>query len=523
MKESNVTLTTLVAAVVVIVLVGSYVNLVGTGGGPGEGDFVIIHTNDTHGYYDGEEDDGMHGFASVAQLREDYEDAGYTVFVLDAGDAFQGTAVTSFSHGETTIDVMNAVGYDLMCPGNHEFDYTLDTYLGYADRLDFGTVCANLVWEDSGETVFSPYQVLEKDGITLGVFGLLTPDTVGSVMPGYMDGVTVTDPAETARDMVAELQSMDVDYVVALTHLGVDRSSSYTSDRLCADVEGIDICIDGHSHTVMEDGRVADGSIELEPSDTVIASTGSYLNHIGTVTVTSDGIEAGLVDKERRDPTVQAVVDRIYESQEGVMSEVIGYTDDLLTGGRTESRLGETTMGDLAADAMRRLTGADIAVVNGGGIRQDIAPGEITVGEVYDTYPFDNYVQTKNVTGRTIWDMMEASVMHVPDEAAGSYLQVSGMTVTYDSSAPVGHRVVSIVLDDGSDLDLGRTYVLAANDYVMSDATYPLVGIPVESTAVDMARDALIDLIRDMGHFGLDDIRTGRLIDTASPTVQPTE
>lgn len=256
---------------------------------------------------------------------------------------------------------MNAAGYDLMCPGNHEFDYTLETYMGYAERLHFDTVCANLIWNDTGETVFDPYAVLERGGVSQGVFGILSPDTPGSVMAGYMDGVTVTDPSEAAETAVSALESLDVDLIVALTHLGVDPSSSYTSDMLCSEVDGIDVCIDGHSHTALSGGTVIDGSIDIIESDTLIASTGCYIESIGVFTVTSDGIDAFLVDECGRDPAVQYVIDMIREDQSGYLSQVIGYAEDDLSGERTAARMGEVIMGDLVTDAMRQVTGAEIA------------------------------------------------------------------------------------------------------------------------------------------------------------------
>lgn len=506
MKKGNMAIAAVAAAVVLIALVFSFV----TFDDEGDARIAIVHTNDSHGYYD-----EYLGFAAVSEVAQDYEDAGYTVFILDAGDAFQGTATTSLSHGASTVDVMNAVGYDLMCPGNHEFDYSLDTYLGYADELDFGTVCANLVWDDTGETVFPAYSIIERDGVSLGVFGILSPDTPGMVMAGYMDGVTVTDPAAAAEEAVDALRSEDVDLVVALTHLGVDPSSSYTSDMLCSDVDGIDVCIDGHSHTVMSGGEVADGSIELRDSDTLIASTGCYIQHVGVVTVEDGQATATLVDDCGRDPAVQAVVDGIREEQSEYLSVVIGHASGDLSGERTESRLGEVLMGDLATDAMREVTGARIALVNGGAIRAPIQEGDITMEDVYNTYPFDNYIQTATVTGSLIMETLEAGLSGLPG-AAGGYLQVSGIVVTYDSSREAGDRLVSVTLDDGTPLDPDAEYLLAANDYVMSDSSYPLADVQVEGTSDAMVRDALADLLREAGDIGPTDIETGRLIDVAA-------
>ena len=142
-------------AVVVVLCVGAGYLVGYWDKGDLDGQVIIIHTNDSHGYYD----ENL-GFTSVASIAKDYESRGAVVFVVDAGDAFQGTASTMMTHGHSTVSVMNAVGYDLMVPGNHEFDYTLETYLDYTEELSFPTICANLDWADSGESVFDEYMII---------------------------------------------------------------------------------------------------------------------------------------------------------------------------------------------------------------------------------------------------------------------------------------------------------------------------------------------------------------------------
>ncbi len=491
MKGSNIRLLAIGVVAVVLALSVSYPYM---DDDDLEGKVYIIHTNDSHGYYD-----EYLGFASVAGLRDEYESRGATVFLLDAGDAFQGTATTLLTHGESTVDVMNTVGYDVMCPGNHEFDFTLDTYLGYTERLDFPTICSNLDWKDSGESVFPEYTILERDGIRLGVFGLLTPDTVGSVMAGFMDEVTVTDPTESAMEMVATLEAEGVDHIIALGHIGLSRTSEYCSDWICSEVDGIDVFIDGHSHTVMSGGQAIDGTVVVEETETVIASTGSYIQHVGVVDLTGERPIATLVDECDGDPHTQSVIDDIRNGQSEMLSQVIGETEVFLTGETIQSRLTETHMGDLAADSLRIYSGADVAVVNGGGIRMDIGIGEITREMVLNVNPFDNYVQTKIVTGQVLWDIMEISVGWMP-EASGSFLQVSGFVVEYDPDAPSGQRVQSLTMDDGTPIDPDASYVLASYNFVMVNPDFPmLVDIPVEGTMDEMALDLLIRLISDIG------------------------
>lgn len=162
-----------------------------------EGEAFIIHTNDSHGHYN----DNL-GFSKVAAVKDWYESRGATVFLMDAGDTFQGTSITMISRGATTVDIMNEVGYDLMTPGNHDFDYTLDRYIDYTNRLNFPTISANIIWKNSGIPIFPQYSILKKDRVTLGVFGLTTPDTIRSVKSGYLGNVMIVDPIESSKSMV---------------------------------------------------------------------------------------------------------------------------------------------------------------------------------------------------------------------------------------------------------------------------------------------------------------------------------
>ena len=479
-------------------------------GGDLEGEVYIVHTNDTHGHYA----DTM-GFSKVAALRDDLESRGATVFLMDAGDAFQGSAETLLSQGSSSIDILNAVGYDVMTPGNHEFDFTLDTYLGYVDELEFPTICANIDWADTGESVFQEYAILERDDVRIGVFGITTPDTATLISPGYLDDVVFTDPAEAAEEMVDVLRAQDVDWIIALGHIGVDRTSQYTSDRICSEVDGIDVFIDGHSHTAMSGGEVADGSIELIGSDTLIASTGDVLNAIGLIHLDrEEGPTAELVTSyDDESESVAEVVDGIMAEYDAMLSEVVGYTDVTLTGERTESRLGEVGLGDFVNDTLLELTGADIAVYNGARVRAEIDAGEITVRDVITSFPYANYAVTKVLTGQQVVHMLELGLQSLP-AANPSFLQVGGMTVVYDSSAPSGERVVSVTLRDGSPIDADTEYTVVSNEYVMGGgAVFGFLADIPEAGTFGLVSEALYDRFAEIGTVTWD--TDGRLADLA--------
>ena len=250
----------LASAVVAIVVLSAAMIVFQTDDTQHNNSFTIIHTNDTHCFYDG---DGGVGFATVSALREEYS-KGRTVFTVDAGDFIQGNSYGTMTDGEGSVGVMNTVGYDLAVPGNHEFDYGFDIFMERMSQLDFPVICANLVYKDSGRSIFDEYLILERGGARVGFFGLLTTETEAETMAGNMGNSTVTDPVVAAKRMVSLLEEKDVDCIVAVGHLGVTSRDHITSDRLCSRVPGIDIFIDGHSHTEMEDGKVSDGSIALE-------------------------------------------------------------------------------------------------------------------------------------------------------------------------------------------------------------------------------------------------------------------
>ncbi len=495
----------LVAALVILSSVTAVVAVTDTD--DSDGSFTIIHTNDSHCYYDG---DGGVGFPTVTALKEQYSEE-TAVFTVDAGDFLQGNSYGTLTKGEGSVEVMNTVGYDLAVPGNHEFDYGFDVLMERVGQLDFPVICANLVYKGSGESVFDEYLVIERNGVRVGFFGLLTTETPYSTMPGNMGNSEVTDPKAAAERMVSVLGKEDVDSIVAVGHLGVSKEGYTTSDEVCRDVPGIDIFIDGHSHTEMEDGKVCNGSITLEESDTVIASTGCYLHNVGIISSDTDGISAKLY----RGPalacdTVSSAVDSVVSEADEKLKTVIGSTQIELVGERDLIRNGETNLGDLVADAMRTATGADVALINSGAIRTSIGMGDITLKDLYNVLPFLNYSCTLDVPGSVLWEGMESSLGLI-GASKGGYLQFSGMTVTYDPSAASGQKVVSITVG-GTEVDKEATYKVATIEFLTKggDGYMCLVGYPVQIE--DSLDSVLTDYIDGIGTITESSITGGRLV-----------
>lgn len=426
----------------------------------GAGEIVIVHTNDTHCHYD---DGDNVGFQTVKAFYDKEVKAGNTVFLVDAGDFMQGNVYGSFTEGKASGFIMNKVGYDIGIPGNHDFDYGIEAFLTVVDMLNYPVICSNLMYVSTGESVLQQYVIIEKNGYRIGFFGLLTPDTVKDIKPGYMGDAVITDPTEAAERMVAFLSTQNVNKIVAIGHIGVDQKSDYRSDIICHDVKGIDIFIDGHSHTEMEDGKIIDGSDYLLPSDTMIASTGCWLKTVGDVTISDDGISAKLWRQRLSEPVVEQAIKDVEYVVDEELSGTFSHTEILLDGTRSVIRTTETYLTNLVADAFKDYAGTQIAIINAGGLRHTIQPGDVTQLDIYALLPYTNDIVTLTVKGSSILECIEVGLLDYGD--SGQFYHVSGMTVTYDISRDPGHRVISIMVGD-NELDLNAEYTLATLDFI---------------------------------------------------------
>lgn len=429
---------------------------------------VILHTNDSHGRVARDDYNGQAGFTTVSAVKKAYEAAGATVLLLDAGDTLHGLPIATINQGADVVSVMNMVGYDAMTPGNHDFNYGTGRLSDLGRSMNFPLLSANTLGSD-GNPIYQATQVIEKNGIRFGVFGITTPETAYKTNPVNVTGITFGNPITYAASAVEQLRAQNVDYIIALAHIGVDAASEFTSDQIAAQVPGIDIMIDAHSHTAMEGGRPVDASVTLvEHGNTLIASTGEYINNIGVVKINSDRSKsAGLIPYQAAlptDPAVDALVQSIISNQDAVLSEVVGTTAVRLEGERELVRKEETALGNMAADAFRSATGADVAFTNGGGIRASIEAGNITKKDLVTVFPFGNYVVTKEVTGAALLQAMEHGVKSYP-ELAGGFPQVSGITFQIDPSKPAGSRLTNVMVG-GKALDPNAKYLVATNDFI---------------------------------------------------------
>ncbi len=458
---------------------------------------VILHTNDSHSRAV-PSSSGIMGFTAVSALKKAFLAAGAEVILLDAGDTLHGLPFANLIHGESIVALMNLAGYDAMTPGNHDFNYGSETLFNLSKTMKFPILSSNVTNKSNSSDFLEDHITIDKNGVTYGIFGLSTPETAYKTNPKNVATIEFQDPVAAATKEVAELKAEGADVIIALSHLGTDESTEVTSKLVAEKVAGINLIVDGHSHSVYDTGLMVGG--------TLIVSTGSYLSNIGVVMIDPTGkMEADLVNATEFTGTDKAIDDlaaTYTTEQDALLAKEVGYTLVDLDGIREHVRAGETNMGDLATDAFRWATGAEVAITNGGGIRASIPLGTITKKDVVTVFPFGNYLVTKKVTGEALLKALELGVSAYP-ATLGAFLQVSGITFTVDPNQPVGSRI-SNALVNGVALDPAKEYLLATNDFVVAggDGYTMLADFPIENEYGSM-EDLFADYLSDIGEVTL--------------------
>ena len=450
---------------------------------------VILHTNDMHGYM--QASDTCLGIGAVAQLKKDYQQQGYDVLLMDAGDYLQGSSFANFTQGESVVEVMNAAGYDVAALGNHEFDYGSDVLEKRISEMNFPAVAANITVDATGEPFIQQNAVFTlSDGTKVGVFGLDTPSTATTSAPKNTAGLTFAQGEElytAAQAQIDELKGQDCSIIVCVGHLGEEAANEgNNAENVVANTSGLTVMIDGHDHLV-ENQTVKD----KEGNDVLIAETGYYLKNIGVLTYENGKFTDSLVEVGTytgSDPELEKMVAEETAEIEATMQEVVAVTDfDLYGEAAPGNRTEETTMGDLAADAIcwqvTQAVGSapDAVVLNGGAIRASIKAGEIKLLDIHNVFPFNNQLCTIEVTGAQLLEALEAATQSSPDPM-GAFPQVYGITYTLDTTVPYekgeiypgtvynapaapGSRI-TISEVAGKEFDPEATYTIATNEFV---------------------------------------------------------
>lgn len=462
------------------------------------GHIVILHTNDVHG--------GIAGYAKLAAAKESYTASGAYTLLVDAGDYIQGDPTVSASQGKTAIELMNSTGYDAATVGNHEFDYGYANLKTISAQANFPILAANIQY--NGATAFDSHTIFTAaNGKKIGVFGLETPETATKAHPAKIQGVTFVggqDMMKLAQTEVDTLKAAGCDYVICLGHLGIDAESTgnRSIDVLNA-VTGIDVFIDGHSHSTLDQIKAATNGTG-KVGKAYLTSTGTKLANVGVVdiapdgTITTSNVPLDTLTAENADTA--AVIQRIQQQIDADYGAVFAQSEVQLNGEKAQVRTGETNLGDLITDAMLWQAGTlgekvDAAISNGGGIRASLSVGGLTKKDINTVLPFGNTLYLVKLTGAQLLEALEASTCSLP-ESIGAFPQVSGIEYTVNTGAkfsstenypgstygkPNAVNRVTIQSVGGAAFDPAETYTIVTNDFLGAggDTYYTFKSSPV--------------------------------------------
>jgi 2',3'-cyclic-nucleotide 2'-phosphodiesterase (5'-nucleotidase family) len=458
-------------------------------------ELTILHTNDMHGFFNYGKYDGM-GMALMTTKVKQMRELSDNTLLLDGGDALQGANLVTLTKGEEGTKVMNEIGYDFMAVGNHEFDYGQEQLLKLDTLLEYPMLAANIKKED-GSNLMTPYAIKEMDGYTVGLFGLTTPETTWKSHPKNSVGLTFQDPKLAAEEMVTLLKNQ-VDIIIVLAHLGDE--GEFTAASVAKAVDGIDVMIDGHSHSKYSQGLLVGNTLIVQAEEkTKNLGIARLAIRNGEVV----GRQAYLFEKEDAvrltpDSDMEAVIASIEAVNAPVENEVVATSPKEMTGEREVVRAQEAELGNLIAESMLYETGADIAFTNGGGIRSSMPEGEVTKGNVLEILPFGNTVTVLELTGADILAALEHGLEDVP-VTKGAFPHIAGMTVEFDSSKEAGSRVSKVMIN-GLVLDESMTYTMATSDYLASPGDgYDMFGGKKVVAEYETQDAVLIDYLNEVG------------------------
>ncbi len=418
---------------------------------------------------------------AINQTRDALKAEGKNVLLLNAGDNFQGSLFYTTYKGTVEAEVLNAMKFDAMTVGNHEFDDSEDGLAGFLDKVQFPVVTANVVATAAskiGDRV-KPSIVLEVGGQKIGIVGAVANDTAELATPG--PNITIAEDVAKISEQVQKLKQDGVDKIIALTHVGYPRDLEFI-----AKIPDVDVVVGGHTHTLLSNtDQKAEGpypTLVDNPGGykVPVVQAGQYSKYLGDLKVVFD--DSGVVKESKGDPILidssfkpdEATLKRIDELKapiEALKSKVVGSSEGPIEGDRKVCRVKECSMGNLVADAtLARVKdqGVTIAFANSGGLRSSIDAGDVSMGEVLTVLPFQNTVATFQLKGEDIRAALENGVSQI-DDGAGRFMQVSGLKYSFDRSKPAGGRVVSVEVKEGDafvPLDPAKTYIVAANNYV---------------------------------------------------------
>jgi 2',3'-cyclic-nucleotide 2'-phosphodiesterase (5'-nucleotidase family) len=416
---------------------------------------TIFYTNDSHGRLRMDPMNRTMGMAQIKYLMDRNRDKNTPVLLLDAGDVLYGSNETDLNQGTPMVELMNAMHYTAMTIGNHEFDFGFDQTMRNCAGAKFHILSANLFKNET--RIFEPYTIVNVAGINFGIVGISTEDTLTRTKPEYVKDLSLRNDAETLREILPEVRAKS-DYIILLAHEHIE-----TLEKLARQFPEIGLIIAGHDHIEVASQKIG---------GTCLVSSGVFLQKLGKVDLVFHGKKAvytggrllSIRGKRAQDPQILKMTEGFHKKIFRELNVKIGETQIDLTD-YNRSRFEEVNFGNAITDAMRETAGADIALQNGGGIRANIIKGDLTLYKINQAFPFINYVIVVEMTGAEIKQALEHGVEKYPTEWNGGFMQVSGLSYTFDAAKPSGQRLVDVSIG-GNDIDERRTYTVATNDFL---------------------------------------------------------
>ena len=480
-------------------------------------DIIILYENDVHC--------AVEGYSKLAAMKKELQETYAHVGVVSGGDYIQGSSLGAISQGRYIVDLMNLVGYDAVTLGNHEFDYRLDKLDELIGVMNTKPVCCNFQKIGEDKPYFQPYTIVSYGDVDIAYIGITTPSTLTMAVPvqfkddrgEYLYTFHPTELYDIVQGNIDSAKAAGADHIIALSHVGYADDAIYGDledvEDLIRNTDGFDVVLDAHSHSVIERKTLVDEG----GNEVLLTSTGTKFENIGKLTISDGGYKTELIktqDYQKRDPAVDAQIEKI-NAEYAVLGErkvAVGEVD-LITQTADGNRLvrrAETNLGDLCAEAFRSAVGADIGYINGGGIRADIAAGDITFNDLLSVLPFNNTVVLAEIGGQTIKDMMEMAMMLWPAEN-GSFPHLAGIAFSVNADIPTSvvldaqeefvcvdgpYRVYDIKIRNQTTgeyepIDLNGTYTIASHNYALVDHGS---GMKMLENTVILQNDGMLDV-----------------------------
>ena len=439
-------------------------------------DVTILYTNDFHSAFDPipaywlKGSPKLGGAAYLATLANRIRAREKTSFFFDAGDMFTGQ-LSFLTKGEALMEMMRAMKYDALGIGNHEFDYGADNFERQTNSVDFPVLGANIFYKGTNHRYSRPYTIIERNGLRVGVIGIVGEDTRSTALPSGVTNIDFLDPVPILREIVKDLKPR-VDLIVVIAHQGKtgpmqtdaenrpEVQRDFDEDiRVCGEVEGIDVFVGGHAHRGIEVPYVH------PKTGTIIVQTYGYGTRLGYLKLKMDGKKvvshSGELlkvwsDQLPPDPAVAKLVAHYKK----LTAPKIGIVQGVLRSRLVRDYNRESSLGNFVTDVLREVSGAEIGITNAGGLRADLPAGEVTNGNVYDALPFVNSLVVCEMTGAQIKEVLEQGF-----SLERGMIQVSGLRAVYDLKKPIGQRLVSLEIN-GKTAEDGRVYRVATNSFV---------------------------------------------------------